>query len=88
MLYFQIRTKYGQSAIIKLLILNNLRDASNVMELVDWMTAMVFHQSYVTQRQSLFALINSFSIVFSFILISADNWLLLCIMTFCIVSVY
>jgi len=49
---------------------------------------MVFHQSYVIQSQSLFSLINSLAIAFSFILISTDNWLFVCMMSFCIVSAY
>jgi len=39
------------------------------------MASMVFHQSYVTQWQSLFTFISSLAMVFSFILIFTDNWL-------------
>jgi len=49
------------------------------------MSAMVFHQSYVKQLQSWFTLINYLAIVFSLILISTNNWLLICMMAFCIV---
>jgi len=52
------------------------------------MTAMVFHEAYVTQWQSLFTLISSLAIAFSFILIFTENWLLLCTIAFCIVSIY
>ena len=39
------------------------------------MTATVFRQSYMTQRPSLFALINYCAIVFSFALMFANGWL-------------
>ena len=55
------------------------------MGLVEQMSAMVFHQSYVKQLQSWFTLINYLAIVFSLILISTNNWLLICMMAFCIV---
>ena len=58
------------------------------MGLVDQMTAIVFHQSYVTQRQFLLKLIISLAIVISVILISTDNWLGFCMMVFRIASVY
>jgi len=38
------------------------------------MTATVFRQSYMTQRPSLFTLINYCAIVFSFALILANGW--------------
>jgi len=52
------------------------------------MNSMAFHQSHVTQWQSLFTLINYLAIVFSFILISTDNRFLPCMMAFRIVSSY
>jgi len=42
------------------------------------MTATVFRQSYMTQRPSLFTLINYCAIVFSFALIFANGWLTAC----------
>ena len=42
------------------------------------MTATVFRQSYMTQRPSLFTLINYCAIVFSFALIFANDWLTAC----------
>jgi len=44
------------------------------MGLVDQMTAMVLHQSYVTQRNSLFTLISYYVIVCSFALMFANGW--------------
>jgi len=38
------------------------------------MTAMVLHQSCMTQHPSLFTLINYYAIVFSFALMFADAW--------------
>jgi len=38
------------------------------------MTAMVLHQSYVTQRPFLFTLISCCAIVFSFALMFANGW--------------
>jgi len=38
------------------------------------MTAMVFHQSYMIQRPSVFTLISYCAIVFSFALIFATGW--------------
>ena len=42
------------------------------------MTATVFRQSYMTQRPSLFTLINYCAIVFSFALMFANDWLTAC----------
>jgi len=42
------------------------------------MTATVFCQSYVTQRPSLFTLINYCAIVFSFALMFANDWFTAC----------
>jgi len=42
------------------------------------MTATVFRQSYMTQRPSLFTLINYCTIVFSFALLFANDWLTVC----------
>jgi len=44
------------------------------------MTAMIFEESYVTKSQSLLTLMNFLAIVFPFILISTDIWLLFCMM--------
>jgi len=52
------------------------------------MSAMVLHQSYMTQRYSLFTLIGYYAIVFSFALMSTDNLFIYCAMAFCIASVY
>jgi len=38
------------------------------------MTAMVLHQSYMTQYHSLFILINYYGIVISFALMFNDGW--------------
>jgi len=38
------------------------------------MTAMVLHQSYMTQHLSLFTLISCYAIVFSFALMYTDGW--------------
>ena len=38
------------------------------------MTATVFRQSYMTQRPSLFTLINYCAIVFAFALMFANGW--------------
>jgi len=57
--------------------------------LVKEMTTMFFHQTYVTQWQSLFTFISSFAIVFLFILTSTDNWLLFSMMflhCFCLLA--
>jgi len=42
------------------------------------MTATVFHQSYMTQRPSLFTLINYCAIVFPLALIFANGWFTAC----------
>ena len=42
------------------------------------MTATVFRQSYMTQRSSLFTLINYCAIVFSFAPVFANGWLTAC----------
>jgi len=42
------------------------------------MTVTVFPQSYMTQRPSLFTLINYCAIVFSFALMFANGWLTAC----------
>jgi len=42
------------------------------------MTATVFRQSYMTQRPSLFTLINYCAIVFSFTLVFANGWFTAC----------
>jgi len=42
------------------------------------MTATVFGQSYMTQRPSLFTLINYCAIAFSFALMLANDWLTAC----------
>jgi len=42
------------------------------------MTATVFCQSYMTQRPSLFTLVNYRAIVFSFALMFANDWLTAC----------
>jgi len=42
------------------------------------MTATVFHQSYMTQRPSLFTLITYCAIVFSFALMFANSWFTAC----------
>jgi len=49
------------------------------------MIATVFHQSYVTQGQSLLTLLNFLVILFSFILVSTGNGLLFCMVAFCII---
>jgi len=48
------------------------------MGLVDQMTATVFCQFYVTQRPSLFTLINYCAIVFSFALMFSNGWFTAC----------
>jgi len=52
------------------------------------MTTTVFHQTYVTEWHSLFTLISYSASVFSFILISTDDWLLFCMIALCVFSVY
>jgi len=52
------------------------------------MTALVLHQSYMTQYQSLFTLICYRAIVFSFALMFTDGWFTKCAMAFCIASAY
>ena len=52
------------------------------------MIAMVLHQSYMTQYQSLFTLINCYAIVFSFALMLTDGRFTLGAMAFCIASAY
>jgi len=52
------------------------------------MTAMVFHQSYMTQHHSLFTLICYYVIIFSFVLMFTDGWFTYCAMAFCIAYVY
>ena len=42
------------------------------------MTATVFRHSYMTQRPSLFTLINYCAIVFSFALMFANGWFTAC----------
>jgi len=42
------------------------------------MTGTVLHQSYMTQRPSLFALISCYAIVFSFALMFANGWFAKC----------
>ena len=42
------------------------------------MTATVFRQSCMTQRPSLFTLLNYYAIVFSFALIFANGWFTAC----------
>jgi len=42
------------------------------------MTAMVFRQSYMTKRLSLFTLISYCTIVFSFALMFANGWFTAC----------
>ena len=51
--------------------LNDWGHPQTLTGLVDWMTAVVPHQSYMTQHPSLFALINHCVTVFSFALMSA-----------------
>jgi len=52
------------------------------------MTAMVFHQFYMTQHHSLFTLISCYDIIFSFALMFTDRWFTSCAMAFCIASAY
>jgi len=52
------------------------------------MTAMVFHQSYMTQYHSLFTLISYYDIVLSFVQMSTDGWFTKRAMDFCIASAY
>jgi len=49
-----------------------------IMGLVHQTTATVFHQSYMTQRPSLFTLIGYCAIVFSFALMFANGWFTAC----------
>jgi len=42
------------------------------------MTAMIFRQSYMTHRSSLFTPISYYAIVFSFALIFANGWFTAC----------
>jgi len=52
------------------------------------MTAIVFHQSYVTQYHSLFTLISYYALVFSFALMFTDGWFTWCVIAFRIASAY
>ena len=61
---------------LQLLFLNTCQKVIN--ELFDQMTATVFRQSYVTQRQSLFPPISYCAIVLSFALIFANSWFPAC----------
>jgi len=56
--------------------------------LVDWLTAMVLHQSYSAQYHSFFTLISYYDIVFSFALMFPDGWFTWYAMVFCIASAY
>jgi len=51
------------------------------------MTAMVLHQSYVTQCHSLLTLNSYFAIVLSFIAMFIGNWFHYCAMALYIVAV-
>jgi len=56
--------------------------------MVESMTNVVFHQSYMTQPHFLLKLIHYYVIVLSFILIFIDNWFPYCTMALCIVSAF